>query len=162
MRPGLDTRYRVRRQFLLHTRELLLPSARAQVERTVVWWGRMVSPALAEVIHVYRPRQIAHRSRYGLSVEVPQDAISDMIVALPPGAFVAARLHTHGTHAYHSELDDSNMLVAHEGAISIVIPHFAREPIELPRCSVNVLNHERGWLELAPEDVARRFEVIDG
>jgi hypothetical protein len=159
--PGLETRYRVPRWALEGTRELLLPSAHKRVEGVVVWWGRMVDAHVAQVVSAYRPRQVAHRSAHGLSVTVPPDAISDMIVQLPPATFVAARLHTHGTAAYHSEMDDRNMLIAHAGAISIVVPHFARDPIDLKSCSVNMLHPQRGWLELSLADVARRFAIVD-
>lgn len=162
MRPTLRTRYRVPRRVLVDTRELLLPSAREQMEGTVVWRGRMISDHVAEISAAHRPRQRAYRSQYGLSVEVPPLAISEMIDALPPGELVLVRVHTHGTAAYHSRMDDRNMLIAHEGAISIVIPHFAREPIDLRRCSVNELRREQGWVELSVGETARRFEVFDG
>jgi hypothetical protein len=55
----------------------------------VVWWGRMAAGDVVDVVAAYRPRQVAYRSPQGLSVEVPQEAISDMIVRLPAGVFVA-------------------------------------------------------------------------
>jgi hypothetical protein len=161
MTPDLETRYLVPRRVLSDTRELLAPSSRARVEGVVVWWGRMNPGNVAEVVIAYRPGQVAHRTSFGLTVEVPQEAISEMIAALPAGVIVVARLHTHGEEAYHSPMDDRNFLIAHEGAISIVIPYFAASEIDLAECSVNILEHGRGWRELSPEEVNEQFEVVD-
>jgi hypothetical protein len=159
--PTLQTTYVVSRKVLRDTRTLLMPSARKQLEGVVVWWGQMLDGDRAEIETAFRPRQLARRAVWGLSVEVPRDAITEMIAMLPSGMSVLARLHTHGTEAYHSGTDDENMLIAHQGAISIVIRFFAREPIDLSRCSVNMLDHARGWVELGSDEVARRFEVLD-
>jgi hypothetical protein len=126
-RPGPRSRYRVPRRVLVDTRELLLLSARKRVEGVVVWWGRMAAGDVVDVVAAYRPRQVAYRSPQGLSVEVPQEAISDMIVRLPAGVFVATRVHTHGGRAYHSDMDNANLLIAHEGAICIVVPFLRPE-----------------------------------
>jgi hypothetical protein len=161
MLPTLQTVYVIPRQVLDDTRQLLAPSRRNQVEGVVVWWGRMLHGDLARVETAFRPRQRARRSAWGLSVEVPREGITEMISLVPSGVSVLVRLHTHGTVAYHSDTDDHNMLIAHQGAISVVIPFFAREPIELASCSVNMLDHARGWVELSGDEVARRFEVVD-
>ena len=159
--PTATTRYRVPRRVLHATRRLLQPSRRARVEGVVVWFGSVGDDDMAEIVSAYRPGQRAYRSDYGLSVEVPQEAITEMIEDLPSGLSVLVRLHTHGGAAYHSEMDDANMLLAHQGAISIVIPEFAKKQIELARCSINMLDHQRGWVELSAADVRARFEVVD-
>lgn len=159
--PTLQTTYIVPQVILRDTRALLIPSARKQMEGVVVWWGQILEGDRARIDRAFRPRQLAHRSDLGLSVEVPREAITEMISLLPSGMSVLARLHTHGTDAYHSPMDDENMLIAHQGAISIVIPFFAREPIDLGRCSVNMLEHTRGWVELGTDEVVRRFQVIE-
>ena len=160
--PGLNTRYRVPRDVLVETRELLLPSALEGLEGVVVWFARMRDGENADVLGAYRPKQMAYRSPLGLSVEIPQDAISAMIMTLPSGVFLAARVHTHGEEAYHSSMDDRNMLIAHAGAISIVVPHFVSEPIDLTRCSVNLLDAGGDWVELSVEEINTRFEVTNG
>ena len=90
---------------------------------------------------------------------MPQDALAELISALPEGTAILARVHSHPGKAYHSDLDDTNMLIAHQGAISIVVPDFARETVRLDRCSMNVLDHETGWRELSRRQVQERFEV---
>src|SRR5439155_1750856 len=81
----------------------------------------------------------------GVAVEVTQRGLAEMISALPAGVFVLARVHSHPSAAFHSPLDDENMLISHEGAISIVVPHFARSGMELATCSINELRHGQGW-----------------
>jgi hypothetical protein len=70
-----------------------------------------------------------------------------------------ASLHTHPGNAFHSDTDDTNMLFSHHGAISIVIPNFGRDPIDLGECSVNELRHGRGWIELDAAEVEERFTI---
>jgi hypothetical protein len=40
--------------------------------------------------------------------------------------FVAAQVHSHPGAAFHSEADDRWAIVRHVGALSLVVPHFAR------------------------------------
>jgi hypothetical protein len=51
------------------------------------------------------------------------------------------------------------MIIGHPGAISIVVPDFAAEAIELVRCSVNELQRDGSWRELGADEVRERFEV---
>jgi len=130
-------------------------------EAVVVWVGRIRGDKSVEIVEVIRPAQIAKRSSIGCSVEIPPDALTDLIRVLEERCFITARLHTHPTEAYHSELDDTNMLISHVGAISIVVPFFARDPLVLERCSVNELTRDNGWVELPVDEVRERFRVHD-
>jgi hypothetical protein len=131
------------------------------VEAVVVWIGIVVDDTTGEIVDAYAPEQIARRSEDGVSVEVTQQGLTQLISSLAEGTFVLCRVHSHPGEAYHSDLDDLNMLISHEGAISIVVPDFASNPIVLDRCSVNELIHGQGWRELAPREVTKRFKVVD-
>jgi hypothetical protein len=157
--PATLRRYRLDRDVLVETGELLQEAGQEELESVVVWVGRIVDDETAEVLSPLRPRQICFRTEDGVGVEVPPDAISELISALPQGMFVLARVHSHPGAAYHSPVDDTNMLIAHQGAISIVVPNFAADPIALERCSVNELRHGEGWIELSSWEVGERFEV---
>lgn len=152
-------RYRIPQRVLDDSQVLLRESGRNGYESVVVWIGRVLDDETAEVTGVVRPEQVAYSGSLGCSVEVPPDALSELISSLPEEVFVLVRLHTHPTDAYHSDLDDTNMLIAHPGAISIVIPYFAQEPIALNRCSVNELRDGQ-WEELSTTEVANRFKVL--
>lgn len=141
------------------TQPLLAEPGLEGYEAVVVWVGRMRAEASVDIIEVIRPTQIAKRSPAGCSVEIPPDALTDLIRALDEESFIAVRLHTHPTEAYHSDLDDTNMLIGHLGAISIVVPYFARDPIELGRCSVNELTRRDSWVELPSYEIEQRFRI---
>lgn len=157
--PATLRRYRLRAETLDETRAFLLERGAGGLEAVVLWLGAIIDDYTAEIARAYVPEQIARRSEDGVSVEVTQDGLAHLIAALPPDLFVLVRVHSHPGGAYHSELDDLNMLISHQHAISIVVPNFAIEPIDLAACSVNELEHGRGWRELALDEVAERFEV---
>ena len=129
------------------------------VEGTVLWLGEVVSDVEATIIEPYVPEQIAYRTAHGLAVEVTRRGLNELIRWLPPGIFVLARVHSHGEDAYHSDTDDQNMIISHEGAISIVVPNFAWDGLDLARCSVNRLQHGQGWVELSSDEVMQRLRI---
>lgn len=151
--------YAIPARLLESTRLLLAEPGRKGYEATVVWVARPTDETAAEIVDVRRPHQLARRSDYGVSVEVTEEGMTQLISALTPGTFLAARIHTHPIEAYHSEVDDLNMLIGHEGAISIVVPYFAEDPIDLLHCSVNELRTGAGWVVLTPKEVSQRFLV---
>ena len=142
---------------LQDTRGLLRHSGEQGHEAVVLWIGTVQDATTARVAGAVRPRQVAYRTDVGCAVEVPPDAIGDLVAALPDRHFVLARVHTHPGGAYHSETDDRNLLIAHRGAISVVVPDFAAGPLDLARCSVNELGPDGTWRELSPREVAARF-----
>lgn len=141
------------------TAAFLALRGRSGVEGTVLWLGEVVDDAHATITEPLVPEQIAYRTERGLAVEVTGSGLTRLIESLSPGVFVLARVHSHGEAAYHSETDDQNMIVSHEGAISIVVPDFARDGLDLLRCSVNELRRGRGWVALGEAEVRRRFQV---
>lgn len=160
--PDPGATYHIARPVLTATRDLLAESGRRGHEAAVVWLGDTDSPDTATVRDVYRPEQIATATPFGLSVEITEDGLTNLIAGLVPPTVVLARLHTHGdTDTCHSELDDNNFLVGHIGAISIVVSSFAREPLNLSNCTVHQLAADGTWSELSPADIDHRFVVHD-
>ena len=157
--PATLRSYIVPRDVLEKTEAFLRERGAYGAEGVVLWLGEVIDDETGSVMAAYVPDQIAHRSERGVAVEVTQEGLTRLITGLPVGVFVLIRVHSHPTDAFHSELDDDNMLISHANAISIVVPDFAREPIVLERCAVNELRHERGWIELDPAEVRTRFRV---
>lgn len=151
--------YLIPEKILMVSRELLAEPGEEGLEAAVLWLGTERRGGEVEILAAHMPEQIAYRSSEGVAVTVVEEALSALIGALPEGIFVPARLHTHPGRAYHSSTDDANMLLSHRGAISIVVPDFARRPIELPRCSVNELDSGHRWRELSGTEVEERFLV---
>jgi hypothetical protein len=153
------TSFRIPSHVLEESRLLLAEPGLEGLEAVVLWIGRKQGESLVEILGVHMPEQLAVRTELGVAVTVLEDALSALIAGLPAGMFVPARLHTHPAEAYHSSIDDDNMLLSHRGAISIVVPDFARERVELARCSVNELDRRHRWRELDPREVETRFTV---
>ena len=157
--PPTVRRYVVRQSVVKETWALLREAGEDGFESTVLWVGRVPDPETAEVLIPIRPRQVAYRSPEGVSVEVPQDALTELIASLPDHVHVLVRVHSHPGEAFHSSLDDTNMLISHNGALSIVVPDFGRGAADLLECSVNELRHGEGWRELSRNEVDERFVI---
>jgi proteasome lid subunit RPN8/RPN11 len=140
----------VPRHVLEETWALLREPGEQGLEGTVLWPGRVLDATTGEVLAAYRPTQVAYRSEHGVAVEIPQEALTDLIAALPDGVHLLARVHTHPGKAYHSRVDDGNMVIGHIGAVSVVVPDFAAGPPSLDGCSVNRLGADGRWVELDP------------
>jgi hypothetical protein len=151
--------FRIPSRVLEESRLLLVEPGLEELEAVVLWIGRHQSEDLVEILAAHMPEQVAFRTEFGVGVTVVDEALSALIAALPEGMFVPVRLHTHPAEAFHSSTDDDNMLLSHRGAISIVVPNFARERIEFTRCSVNELDHRHRWRELDRREVEARFMV---
>lgn len=158
--PPTLRNYVVPQHVLRQTRDFLFERGEHGVEAVVLWLGEVVDEENAIVLAAYVPDQIARRSEYGVSVEVTQEGLTRLISQLPEGIFVLIRVHSHPTEPYHSDVDDDNMLISHRNAISIVVPFFARNAIELASCSVNELQEDGHWRELDTLEVDRRFKVV--
>jgi hypothetical protein len=156
--PTLST-YLLRPGLADDTRTLLRHSGEQGFEAVVLWTGALLDPWTARVADAIRPRQVAYRSNDGCAVEILPEDIGDVVASLPSDRFVLARVHTHPGAAYHSPTDDRNLLIAHPGAISVVVPDFAAAPLDLTACSVNELQPNGTWQELDPAAVALRFRT---
>jgi hypothetical protein len=157
--PPTLTHYAVDARTLALTREFLQERGEHGLEGVVLWLGRPLDEHHAEILAPYAPEQVGFKSEEGVAVQVTDEGLSGLISALPPGMFVLCRVHSHPSEAYHSELDDTNMIISHPGAISIVVPFYARSPIVLPDCSINELQYGSGWRELSRAEILERFEV---
>lgn len=58
------------------------------------------------------------------SVEVTRHGKFDLAAALGPDDLYVSRIHSHPGLAFHSETDNANPALTHEGALSIVVPFF--------------------------------------
>lgn len=111
------------------------------------------------------PDQKPWRSRTGgVSVEVTRRGQIQLAVALGPEDLYVARIHSHPAEAFHSAADDANPVLAHEGALSIVVPFFGLGlRLGLDACAV--LRREDGrwcplpagserdrWIRASPEE----------
>jgi hypothetical protein len=115
-------------QLIDETLNRLSEAGRHGHEAFVVWGGRL--------------EQGGNRLRFTIAVSPPQTPISTdegLLVVVDGsalfevnrtmyknGAILAGQVHSHPTEAYHSDTDDHFPLVTLVGALSLVIPDFAR------------------------------------
>jgi hypothetical protein len=159
--PHTLRQLRIRRSMLAETRRLLAGPGEDGFEAVVFWIGMVVSAEVAYVDEVYFPRQVAYSTPDGLAVEVPVEEWTDLVLRLPVGRFILAKLHTHGEHAYHSDQDVANPYLCHEGAVAITVPTFACAPFDtFAGWSVNVFRDQR-WRALNIDEAQHTLVVED-
>lgn len=158
---GSPLTFRIPVSVLGETQEALAESGAEGFEGVVLWVARDPRDGVAEVLYAVTPPQIALQSEEGLAVTIPDWAVSDLISRLPDGTFIPIRVHSHPSEAYHSSTDDLNRILSHRGAISVVVPDFARGSLNLPSCSVNELGADFVWREWNPDEISGRFVVVE-
>ena len=149
----------VSKELMLESWRLLREPGLDGFEASLLWIGEVETSTSAKIVRVLRPPQRALATADGSLCELDIPALVPYLAALSEDQYVLARLHTHPGRAYHSEIDDNNMIVGHEGAISIVIPDFARGPADLSRCAAYQLKRSGTWRELGSEELNERIRV---
>jgi hypothetical protein len=115
----------------------------------------------AALSHTIIPRQHAMRTPAGLCVMVDAEELHNINVHLYEHQLrLIAQVHSHGEHAYHSDADDRYSVVTALGALSIVVPYFAKQPFSLRHCAVYRLQHH-GWIPLNHQQASTLLELTD-
>jgi hypothetical protein len=122
-------RFTVTESVIRGTLGVLQKAGREGHEAFVLWAG--LQDPEAPTMHVrtaVRPWQKPEQTPDGLLVTVPGRALFSVNKLLyERGEILAGQVHSHPTHAYHSDTDDAFPLVTLLGAVSAVVPNFARE-----------------------------------
>jgi hypothetical protein len=156
---GLHVTYRVDGVVLEETRSFLRERGLHGCEGMALWIGAPAGDGLVRVTRVLVPEQVCHKTPDGVYVEMTERAHLTLPNALHGDERFCVRVHSHPGRAYHSARDDANRVLTHQGALSVVVPDFARRPLSLPDCAVYRLRHGAGWEALCAADIARTFEV---
>lgn len=125
LHPREVHRYFVPRSVLSAAEAFLRRRGSSGYEGVVFFGGHSLngSEVLLDVLII--PQQEAHRTPFGVWVNVPGAAVADSIRELTArGSPLYAKIHTHPTEAYHSDTDDANPMMQFDGATSVVIPDF--------------------------------------
>ncbi|MBR0598592.1 hypothetical protein [Sinanaerobacter chloroacetimidivorans] len=149
----------VPRRITTATEEFSRKKGKEGFEARVYWIGTRQFNNTASITRVFMPRQLARKTIFGVSVEIPEEGNLELIESLKKGELALVKLHTHPREAYLSETDIANPFFRHEGAISIVVPNFCRNPLsDLTGCSVNVFNNGQ-WCSLSKKQIITLFRV---
>ena len=91
-------------------------------ECVLLWLGRREA-GVQRIKEVYRPVQKGSVDYF----EIPRDGMAQLMTRLrTQGLYVASQVHTHPGEAFHSHADDKWAIVRHHGALSVVLPEFAK------------------------------------
>jgi proteasome lid subunit RPN8/RPN11 len=105
------------------TLKSLKRSARRNSEGIVLWLGRRAEPT-SSVSRVYEPIHTAAADFF----HIPKQGMAHMLALMGENdVSVLAQVHSHPQEAFHSEADDQWAIVRHLGALSLVLPDFARD-----------------------------------
>ncbi len=148
--------------WLLESTVEVLQAAGAHQREAFVVWGGTVEAGGTEVVFRsgYVPQQEAYAAGNGLLVTVSGESLFDVNRQLyAHGHVLAAQIHSHPTHAYHSDTDDCFSLVTLTGALSIVVPNFAAGGAsDLTGWAWYRLTGPAQWAELTGHD---RVQLLD-
>jgi hypothetical protein len=96
-------------------------------EGFVLWGGELETADVFRFRAALFPEQYAMRTDHGLLVVVPGEALFKANKdAYQRGFILGGQVHTHPQSAYHSMTDDHYPLVTLLGALSMVLPDFAK------------------------------------
>ncbi|WFU80767.1 Mov34/MPN/PAD-1 family protein [Bradyrhizobium sp. CIAT3101] len=109
-------------------------------------WAGVQEGHVFDVREVIIPEQQGIRSDHGLAVMVPGPELQRINLYLYRSKLrLLAQIHSHPTHAYHSEMDDEYAIATALGAFSLVVPDFARDPFSIARCATYRLTPRPWW-----------------
>jgi hypothetical protein len=109
-------------------------------------WAGVQEGSVFHVREVIIPKQEGIRSDHGLAVTVPGPELQRINLHLYKSQLrLLAQIHSHPTHAFHSEMDDEYAIATALGAFSLVVPDFARDPFSIPRCATYRLTPRSWW-----------------
>jgi hypothetical protein len=133
-------------QVLDATIAALQRGARRGQERAVLWLARSGARDPVPILEVYEPEQTASVDRFHL----PPASIAALMRHL--GATrrrIVAQVHSHPGRAFHSDVDAEWAVVRHVGALSLVLPRFARTTTVanfLERAMTYELSADAAWV----------------
>lgn len=127
-------------------------------ECVLFWLGRREA-GVQRIIDVYRPVQRNSIDYF----EIPRAGMAALMDRLrSQSLYVVSQIHTHPGRAFHSPTDDRWAIVRHVGALSIVLPYFAKSTtIEnfLEQAAVYQLDCSNTWNEVPREDLSRQLRI---
>jgi proteasome lid subunit RPN8/RPN11 len=126
-------------------------SGQAGKEGIVLWLGNRFGADAGEVKAAYVPMHQAEKDRFW----IPYEGMEALMARLRQDRLaLLAQVHSHPGQAFHSEADDRWAIVRYVGALSIVVPTFARQtsPQTFTRDSAffQLAENDR-WLEVEPK-----------
>lgn len=153
-------RFRVPAHVVDATDRALREAGSQRAERFVLWTGR-VEGAEFRADLAYVPFQTAHTLPDGLCVTVHGDELHRLNRWLYENKqTLAVQVHSHPTHAFHSDTDSAYPILTQRGGLSIVVPHFARSGVAGPGVATYRLDGH-GWRHVRGRKLRRLLTLND-
>jgi hypothetical protein len=136
----------------------LKAAGRGRRECLVLWLARRLEDRM-NVVKAHRPQQRAWRDRFFVP---PTEMASLKALLRIERLMIAAQIHSHPEEAYHSIADDEGAFIRHRGALSFVLPHFARDlsvSTFLADSALFELQANNRWIPVPSEDVTARCHI---
>jgi len=127
-------------------------------ECLVLWLARRLDDRL-EVVTAHRPEQRAWRDRFIVDAA---EMASLKALLRKDRLMIAAQVHSHPKEAFHSFADDEGAFIRHLGALSFVIPYFARDSSVstfLEEAALHELREGNRWSLVPFEGVRARCQI---
>lgn len=149
----------ITKELLERTRELLTSFADNSRSEGVVYWFGFELEENAVVTTLVVPDADTSWGCIRTSPQANAQALS-AIVGTP--LILLGQAHSHpGSGVRHSPTDDNETFASFDGAISVVVPHFGREGINLETCGIH--RHTSGafqFIELS--EISEHIKVLPG
>jgi hypothetical protein len=140
------------------TIKYLQAAGAVQRECLVLWLAHRLDNCM-NVVMAHRPDQRAWRDRFVVDAA---EMASLKALLRSNRLMIAAQVHSHPKEAFHSFADDQGAFVRHHGALSFVIPNFARDSSVatfLEEAALFELRQGNRWVLVPSEEVKHRCQV---
>jgi proteasome lid subunit RPN8/RPN11 len=140
----------------------ILQIAGDRLEERVVLWLASASSVREPIVitEVHEPQQITDIDFF----KIPPESMRALMAYLRASRLkIVAQVHSHPGKAFHSKADDKWAIVRHLGALSIVLPKFARNTTPKNFCEqakTYELSPENAWVHVANVGPEGRLGVI--
>lgn len=153
-------RFRVPTHVIDATDHALREAGSHRAERFVLWAGRVEGAEFRAHV-AYVPTQTAHTLPDGICVTVHGDELHKLNRWLyENNQTLAVQVHSHPTHAFHSDTDSTYPIVTQRGGLSIVVPNFARAGVAGPGVATYRLDGH-GWRYVRGRKLRRLLTLND-
>lgn len=152
----LPTSIRVPKKILGETFKTLRSCGKGKAECQVLWIGPWETPDLVDsIVHP------VHRA-HGAGFQLSDTWISEFFAWLSStGHGVRLQVHTHPGRAFHSVTDDEWPMISTPGFLSLVIPSFAQNEVNLDQAFLAELGPGGKWREASMSRIVLLDQLED-
>lgn len=153
------SKLQVKVSVLSDTLRFLHQSGLRNSEGVVLWLGQRTKE-LSIVTHVYQP---IHRAAADF-FHIPKEGMAHLMGYMDEHTVsVVAQVHSHPHEAFHSTADNQWAIVRHIGALSLVLPDFARNTTNhnfMDLAATFRLDATNHWVQVQQHALAKYLEVV--